>query len=215
MSDEARDAIALYFQWAKRLNDLLQNKQPVPQDLVRDVALSAAQVLYAYNIPSNWRDARPVEPIPPGLAEDIGRHIQLICSGHIPQWILHLQKKGAPPGDPRMKRDIAIAVVYKKLVTRRLINDNKSTAKIANMYKVSRRQVQNWMHEYAYAKPEDFYPEATSDADRAEKISDALHSASARYREWGRGTSNPKPFGKAKPRPSANRMKRRRPTAKR
>lgn len=52
-----------------------------------------------------------------------------------------------------MRRDIGLAVAYKKLCDAGLISDHQSTKTISDMYGVTRRRVQNWMKEYGYSKP--------------------------------------------------------------
>src|SRR5262245_50623604 len=107
---------ALYFAAAARFNDLVHRKQPVSSRMTREVAYYAMRVFYAYNLPCNQKsDGGPRIEIPPQLAQDVARNIQLILEGHIPTWMLHLVKPGAPSAHPKMRQGIGLAVAYKKL----------------------------------------------------------------------------------------------------
>lgn len=214
-ASEITTAINEYLLLAEVYNKLVKQKQPVPLPLVRDIAVRAAQVFRAYTLPKNWFGERPTVTIPLQMADDVARQIELICKGHIPKWMIDLQRKGAPPCDPKMRRDIGIAVAYKKLCESGVVRDRRATSTVADAYGVSNRQVQNWMQEYSDTEPGDFFPDASSDEDRAQRIANALHEASARYKEWGRGPNNTKPLGKAKRRRGVRRSKSIGQTAKR
>jgi hypothetical protein len=197
-------ALAEYFKAANTYNYLLSSKVMVPENVVRECAYWMMRFLYVYNQPENWiSENTPRVAIPPQLADDIARNLQMVLSGHIPQWMLHLQKQGAPQAHPRMAAGIGVAVAYKKFAASGAIKDSHSTKTVAKLYGVSTRGVQNWMKEYPFCEPADFFPHAGNEADRAAQIAAELPRAAATYREWGRGAANPRPFGKAGRRPRA------------
>jgi hypothetical protein len=197
-------ALAKYFEAASTYNDLLSSKGGVPENVVRECANWMMLFLYLYNQPENWTpENTPRVAIPPQLANDIARNLQMVLSGHIPQWMLHLQKQGAPQAHPRMAAGIGVAVAYKKLAAAGAIGDSQSTKTVSKLYGVSPRGVQNWMKEYSFCEPADFFPHAGNEADRATQIAAELPRAAASYREWGRGLANQRPFGKAGRRPRA------------
>jgi hypothetical protein len=200
------ESIALYFSAAEKFNDLVHRKQPVSSQVTRDVACYAMMVFYAYNLPCNRTPhGQPRIPIPPPLAQDVARNIQMVLEGHIPKWMHDLVKPGAPPAHPGMRRDIGLAVAYKKLCDTGLISDHHSTKTISDMYGVTRRRVQDWMKEYGFSEPSDFFPDTAGETERARLIQDALPNCAARYKEWGRAPKNARPFGKVRRRPSAKR----------
>jgi hypothetical protein len=200
------ESIALYLSAADKFNDLVHRKQPASPQSVRDVACHAMMVFYAYNLPCNrTSDGQPRIAIPSPLAQDVARNIQLILEGHIPRWMLHLVKPGAPSAHPRMRQEIGLAVAYKKLCDAGLISDRHSTKTISDMYGVTTRRVQHWMKEYGYSEPSLWFPDAAGEAERARLIQEALPNFAASYKQWGRAPGNARPYGKARRRPTAKR----------
>jgi hypothetical protein len=201
---EITNALENYFSAARRFNALIAQQRQVADNVVMGYAYWAMMALYTYRLPSNWtHDKQPIVPIPVELTDDIARNIQMVLSGHIPQWMLHIQKAGAPPAHPRMVEGIGVAVVYKKLVAGGQIKDRHPTKTITEAYGVTSKTVQNWMKEYSWATLADYFPNAQSDEARAILIAEQLSKSGDQYRQWGRGTKNPRPFGKAPRRPSA------------
>jgi hypothetical protein len=199
-------SLARYFSVAETFNDLVNRKQPVGSQTTKEVAHCAMMVFYAYNLPCNRTpDGQPRTPIPPQLANDVAYNIQQVLEGHIPKWMLESIRRGAPSANPRMRQIIGLAVAYKKLCDAGLISDRHSTKTIAELYGVSRKGVQDWIKEYAYAEPSDWFPDAADEAERANLIKEALPNAAERYRTWGRAPGNERPHGKARRRPSAKR----------
>jgi hypothetical protein len=204
-SIEITEALEKYFNAARCFNALIAQQCQVGDNLVRECAYWAMMVLYTYRLPSNWtHEKQPRVPIPVELTDDIARNIQMVLAGHIPQWMLHIQKPGAPPAHPRMVEDIGVAVAYKKLADGGQIKDRQSTKKISDLYGVSRKAVQKWLKEHSYIESSYFFQNAENDETRANLIADELPRAAERYRQWGRGPSNQRPFGKAQRRPRAN-----------
>jgi hypothetical protein len=192
------EAIKKYLQAAEHYNSLLSSKSEVSSNAVRECAYWAMMVLYKYNLSDNWTSqTTPKNAIPPQLADDIARNIQMILRGHIPQWMLHMQKTGAPVSHPRMAADIGLAVAYKKLADSGAINDSHSTKTISDLFGVDRKAVQNWMKQYSHVEPSLFFALAADDGERAKMIADDLPKAAERYREFGRGPKNKRPFDKA------------------
>jgi hypothetical protein len=205
--EELEFAIELYRCRAAEINALIQQQAPVPSEVVRDVALAAALTLRAYCLPNNWNGPTAEtarRPLPPELASAIARHIQVLCGGHIPHWILHLQRRGAPSVDPTVRTWQGFAVAYIKMSKQGLIADRSPTARIGSLYGVTRRTVQNWCRDLD-CEITDFFPYAANDRERADLIIVAMKSSAEKYRLWGGGPSNPKPFGKGRQRPRAKR----------
>jgi hypothetical protein len=201
---KVEECIALYLAAAEKFNDLIHRKQPVSSQITRDVACYAMMVFYAYNLPCNrTSDGKPRIAIPPALAQDVARNIQMVLEGHIPTWMLHLIKPGAPSAHPRMRQEIGLAVAYKKLCDAGLIADRHSTKTIAGLFGVTRQSVQKWMTEYSYSEPSDWFPEAPDEAERAKLIQEALRKGAKHYRVWGRAPGSARPHGKATRRASA------------
>jgi hypothetical protein len=201
---EIAQALENYLHVANSFNKLIAEQSAVPQELVKKCAYWAMMFLLKYRLPGNWTDdGKPRIPIPVTLAKDIAENIQRILQGHIPKWMLHLQKIGAPQTDPRGAEHIGLAVVYKRLAADGKIKDRRSTKTIAEAYGVTSKTVQNWMKEYSYAEPTDFFPAAAGDEARAMAIAKQLPKSGDQYRQWGRSPRNPRPFGKAQRRPSA------------
>ena len=89
---KVEESIALYLSAAEKFNELVHRKQPVSSQITRDVACYAMMVFYAYNLPCNrTSDGKPRIAIPPALAQDVTRNIQMILEVHIPTWMLHLE----------------------------------------------------------------------------------------------------------------------------
>jgi hypothetical protein len=102
-SIEVTEALEKYFNAARCFNALIAQQCRVADNVVRECAYWAMMVLYTYRLPSNWtHEKQPKVPIPVELTDDIARNIQMVLAGHIPQWMLHIQKPGAPPAHPRM-----------------------------------------------------------------------------------------------------------------
>jgi hypothetical protein len=203
-SIEITEALEKYFSAARRFNALIEQQCQVADGVVREYAFWAMMVLYTYRLPSNWtHDKQPRVPIPVELTDDIARNIQMVLSGHIPKWMLHIRKAGAPPAHSRMIEDIGVAVAYKKLADAGQIKDRHSTKTITEAYGVTPKAVQNWMKEYSYAEPTDFFPAAAGDEERAMAIAEQLPKSGDFYRKWGRSPKTQRPFGKARRRPSA------------
>jgi hypothetical protein len=203
-----KQAIADYFDAANTVNKSLAN-QELSDAPIRNLAIRSYEVLRAYASPENWPDwdrneisGHPIVPLPQQLAADLARQIYLLANRHIPRWMLDLQKQGSPINDPRLQEAIGLALAYKKLCEVGRINNKWPVKTISNAYGVTRRGVQLWAKEYP-ADPELFFPQASSEDERALMILAEMPKAAARYREWGRGTNNPRPHGKAQRRPRA------------
>ena len=164
--------------------------------------MAAALALRSYNLPNNWNGNQPIIPLPQNLVSDIARHIQILAGGHIPQWMLHIQKKGRGEADPNVKQWIGLAVAYKKLCGRGVIKDNSSTKTITDLYGISRRRVQTWVEEIL-SEPEDWFSQAENEAERARLIKETLPVFGEKYQLWGNGPKNPNPIGKAEHRRGA------------
>ena len=201
---EMEQSVDQYFAAAKRYNNLIHHKQPVGAMTTRELARCAMNVFYAYKMPSNLTpDGKPRVSIPIQLAADVAYNLQQVLEGHIPSWMLVLQKPGAPFAHPKMRQDIGLAVAYKKLCDAGQISDSQSTKTVSDLYGVSTRRVQMWMKEYSFSEPSDWVLAGTDDAVRNRLIQDALPNCAARYKECGRGPSNARPHGKARRRLSA------------
>ena len=198
------EALAHYYRLAEDMNKRIEAPQEIADEDVRDLAYAAAFALRTYNLPNNWNGNQPIIPLPQYLVSDIARHIQILAGGHIPQWMLHIQKKGRGEADPNVKQWIGLAVAYKKLCERGVIKDKSSTKTITDLYGISRRRVQNWVKD-DLSEPELWFPEATDDAHRAELIKQNLPEYGEKYRLWGNGPKNANPIGKAEHRRGAKR----------
>lgn len=197
-------ALAKYLDAASAFKCQIQDKEQVSEQVVRDCAYWAMMALYSYGNEENWTaDGCPRVALPPYFTRDIAYNLQLVLTGHIPQWMLHLQRQGAPQTHPRMAECIGLAVVYKKLAEAGEIKDSKSTKTISEAYGVSPRCVQGWVKEYSWVNASYFFPSAINEAERRSLIMASLQKAGAAYRDWGRGPANQRPHGKAKRRPSA------------
>jgi hypothetical protein len=201
----AAAAADAYLEAAQRFNDEAA-KGKVSDSLVRECARLAMMALYTYQLPENWDGGGPIVPLPVQLTNDIARNILVTLGGHIPTWMLHLQKTGAPRVDPKIAEKIGLAVAYKKLAAHGVIVDRQAAKTISGNFGVTRRQVQAWVKEYSWADPECFFPYSSSDRERASLIAADLPRAGEFYRDWGRGPKNPRPTGKAwKRRPTKTR----------
>ena len=112
------EALEMHFRDAKEFNSLVGGR--VPYEVLRDLHVSALLVLNGYCRKDNWNDGRPIIPIPPEMALDLAEDIDSVLGGHIPSWMLHMQRRGAPKRYPAMMRDIETAVLYHPLSERRL-----------------------------------------------------------------------------------------------
>jgi hypothetical protein len=193
---KAADALALWFEGARAWNELVNAQRPVPHDLTREVAVRALVFVTAYYQPDNWVNDAPIVSFPVQLSKDIARNLQLIAMGHIPNWILALQKQGAPRVDPKVAEWIGLGLAYRDACEKGFIQDKAHTKTVAELYGVSRTAIQGWAKKY----PSDFrlfFTFARSDEERAELIRADLPRAAHEYVNWGRGPANPRPFGKA------------------
>lgn len=205
--DQVGQALELYFQRAQEVNRKVNAREPIGSEQVRDLAWVTALVLRAYCLPSNWHGeygTNPVTPLPPQLVADIARQIQIICGGHIPVWMLHMQKRGAPPIDPRIREWQGIAVAYVKLCKSGSIFDRSPSKTVADAYGIDRKSVQNWVNTLQ-AEPMHFFPNAGAEKSRAEMIEMRMRECGSLYRLWGPAPKNARPFGKGRKRPRAKR----------
>jgi hypothetical protein len=113
------EALELYYRAAEEFNSLLGGS--VPYEVVRDLRVSALLVLHGYRHKDNWNDRRPIITIPPEMALDLAEDIDSVLRGHIPSWMLHMQRRGAPKRYPAIDRDIETAVLYHALSERGII----------------------------------------------------------------------------------------------
>ena len=139
------EALELYYRAAEEFNSLLGGS--VPYEVVRDLRVSALLVLQGYRHKDNWNDRRPIITIPPEMALDLAEDIDSVLRGHIPSWMLHMQRRGAPKHYPAMMRDIETAVLYHALSERGIIEDRTPTKTVADKFGVSRRAVQQWIEQ--------------------------------------------------------------------
>ena len=139
------EALELYSRFEEEFNSLLGGS--VPYEVVLNLRVSALLVLYGYCRKDNWNDGRPIIPIPPGMALDLAEDIDSTLGGHIPSWMLHMQRRGAPKRYPAMMRDIETAVLYHALSERGIIKDRTPTKTVADKFGVTRRAVQKWIDE--------------------------------------------------------------------
>ena len=139
------EALEMYSRAAEEFNSLLGGL--VPYEVVRDLRVSALLVLHGYCRKDNWNDGRPIITIPRGMALDLAEDIASVLGGHIPTWMLHMQRRGAPKRYPAMVRDIETAVLYHALRVRGIIEDRTPTKTVAHKLGVSRRAVQQWIDE--------------------------------------------------------------------
>ena len=106
MDDEEvkiEEALEMYYRAAEEFNSLLPGL--VPYEVVLALRVSALLVLNGYCHKDNWNDGRPIITIPRGMALDLAEDIDSVLEGHIPRWMLHMQKRGAPKRYPAMERD--------------------------------------------------------------------------------------------------------------
>jgi hypothetical protein len=139
------EALEIYYRAAKEYNSLLGGL--VPYEVVRDLFVSVLLVLNGYRSKDNWNDGRPIIPIPPEMALDLAEDIDSVLRGHIPSWMLHMQRRGAPKHYPAMMRDIETAVLYHALSESGIIEDRTPTKTVADKFGVSRRAVQQWIEQ--------------------------------------------------------------------
>ncbi len=139
------EALELYSGAAREFNSLLGGL--VPYEVVRDLRVSALLVLHGYCRADNWNEGRPIITIPRGMALGLAEDINRALGGHIPIWMLHMQRRGAPKRYPAMRRDIETAVLYHALSERGIIEDRTPTKTVADKFGVSRRAVQQWIDE--------------------------------------------------------------------
>jgi hypothetical protein len=139
------EALEMYYRDAEEFNSLFGGW--VPYEVVRDLHVSILLVLNGYCRKDNWNDGRPIIPIPPEMALDLAENINSVLGGHIPKWMLHMQRRGAPKRYPAMGRDIVTAVLYHALSERGIIEDRTPTKTVADKFGVSRRTVQQWRKE--------------------------------------------------------------------
>jgi hypothetical protein len=139
------EALEIYYRAAKEYNSLLGGL--VPYEVVRDLFVSVLLVLNGYRSKDNWNDGRPIITIPPEMALDLAENIASALGGHIPSWMLHMKKRGAPKRYPAMVRDIETAVLYHTLSERGIIEDLTPTKTVADKFGVSRRAVQQWIEQ--------------------------------------------------------------------
>jgi hypothetical protein len=88
------EALEMYYRAAKEFNSLFPGL--VPYEVVRDLFVSILLVLNGYRSKDNWNDGRPIITIPSEMALDLAENIDSVLGGHIPRWMLHMQKRGAP-----------------------------------------------------------------------------------------------------------------------
>jgi hypothetical protein len=139
------EALEMYSRAAEEFNSLLGGG--VPYEVVLNLRISALLVLRGYCHKDNWNDGRPIITIPRGMALDLAEDIDSVLGGHIPTWMLHMQRRGAPKRYPAMVRDIETAVLYHALSVRGIIEDRTPTKTVADKFGVSRRAVQQWIDE--------------------------------------------------------------------
>ena len=155
------EALELYSRAAKVYNSLLGRW--VPYEVVLHLRLSALLVLNGYCRKDNWNDGRPIIPIPPGMALDLAEDIDSVLGGHIPSWMLHMQRRGAPKRYPAMERDIETAVLYHTLSGRGIIEDRNPTKTVAGKFGVSRRAVQQWIDQIPQSIFRTRFPDCVGD----------------------------------------------------
>lgn len=209
VDDRMSAALEIYNAHIEAYNRKIQSREAVSSELVRATARAMALVLASYCLPENWRGeygSSPKIPLPPQIAGDIARNIHIICDGHIPKWILHLQKRGTAPVDPRVREWQGYAIAYVELCKAGLIKNRAPTGTVAKIFGVTVRAVQNWVKNID-AEPSDFFPEAINEADRASLIADKVRWAGEQYRIWGPGHQTAHPFGKGRKRPRAKRAR--------
>ena len=139
------EALEMYYRDAEEFNSLFGGW--VPYEVVRDLHVSLLLVLNSYCRKDNWNDGRPIIPIPPEMALDLAEDINSVLGGHIPKWMLHMQRRGAPKHYPAMMRDIETAVLYHALSESGIIEDRTPTKTVADKFGVSRRAVQQWIEQ--------------------------------------------------------------------
>jgi hypothetical protein len=181
---------------ADRYNQLIQRREPVPDDMVRDLVYLAGQVAAAYSLESNWPERSredwgvPREHFPPALAQHVARNLLILGHGDLPSWVGALRRRGAPKGHPAMEQDILTAVMYRKAADKGWVRDKTPVKTIADAYGVSRQAVQKWVDARAHASPQSL------NFKTEEEIRAAFEAAAARYREWGRAPGIMRPHGK-------------------
>ena len=155
------EALKLYYKAAEEYNSLLGGW--VPYEVVRDLHVSIVLVLQGYRRKDNWNDGRPIITIPPEMALDLAEDIASVLGGHIPSWMLHMQRRGAPKRYPAMVRDIETAVLYHTLSERGIIEDRTPTKTVADKFGVSRRAVQQWRDETSPKISRTRFPDCVGD----------------------------------------------------
>jgi hypothetical protein len=190
-------ALGSFLRLESEFKRLVDAKKPVPRSLIRDTTQAARRAALAYCRPDNWSDrdldrtGPPVEHFPWALAWDMARNLEILAAGHIPRWMRHLQRRGAPRGHPDMNRDKAVAVAYRTAATLGLVRDRSPVRTIQQAYGgVSKQAVQKWMAEYAHATPDAFGWRTEEDARTA------LEGSGRRYSESGRAPGIRRPGGK-------------------
>jgi len=173
------EALELYSRAAKVYNSFLGRW--VPYEVVLRLRLSALLVLNGYCRKDNWNDRRPIIPIPPGMALDLAEDIDSVLGGHIPSWMLHMQRRGAPKRYPAMVRDIETAVLYHALSERGIIEDRTPTKTVADKFGVSRRTVQQWRKETSPRIFRTRFPDCVGDTALAIQVTAEFPMAADRY----------------------------------
>jgi hypothetical protein len=173
------EALKLYYRFAEEFNSLLPGG--VPYEVLLNLRVSALLVLQGYRRKDNWNDGRPIIPIPPEMALDLAEDIDSVLGGHIPRWMLHMQKRGAPKHYPAMERDIETAVLYHALSERGIIEDRTPTKTVADKFRVSRRTVQQWIEQIHQSIFRTRFPDCVGDAALAIRVTAEFPTAADRY----------------------------------
>lgn len=173
-----------YNKLAKEFNRLVVSKEPVSNELVREIVKSLSITLLQYDSEDNWVEGKPQIDLPFGIASDIARNMIQLYNGHIPNWMLNIQKRGTPKSDPKEIQSKKVAVHYKQACDRGDIVDESPVKTLAEAYGVSRRAIQQWIKSY----PDD------DDIGRMapNELRDRMVAEASLYQSWGRGPSNRK-----------------------
>ncbi len=172
-------------------------------ELARKVVESAGLVLRAYHRPDNF-DAkkRPIENLPPEIAQTIASQIDYILAGKLPEPLSNLIRPGAPAIGPSERRDRALAVSYIMLCKSGHVRNPAHTRYIAELYGVDDSTVRRWQKEFAGSEPSDLFS-GTNHNEIATRIGPAVEAAALRFRQRGHSGKGrvefPRP-GKDKPR---------------